>query len=158
RARPSRYAGASERTVASRGAGAMRFEFSSLVQGLRAELERFMDRHVYPAEALYREQLENAADRWATPPILFELQARAKAAGLWNLFLPHGEHGAGLRNLEYAPLAEIMGRVVWAAEVFNCNAPDTGNMEVLLHYGSEAQRQRWLQPLLNGEIRSAFAM
>ena len=117
-----------------------------------------MDKHVYPKEETYAEQLRSADDRWTIPPIMEELKAEARAAGLWNLFLPEPEYGAGLSNLEYAPLCEVMGRSPIAPEVFNCNAPDTGNMEVLVRYGSEEQKARWLRPLLDGEIRSCFAM
>ena len=139
----------------------MDFEYSDTVKTLKAELEEFMNAYVYPAEKLYEEQLDQADNRWATPPIMAELKAKAKAAGLWNLFIPteHSEHGGrGLTNLDYAPLAEIMGRVIWASEVFNCSAPDTGNMEVLMKYGTEEQQERWLTPLLEGAIRSGFAM
>ncbi|MET4684482.1 acyl-CoA dehydrogenase family protein [Brevundimonas faecalis] len=118
-------------------------------------LARFMDDHVIPAEAEYRAQVH--ADPRTQPPVMEALKARAREAGLWNMFLP-GEHGAGLTNLEYAPLAEMMGRRLWSAEVFNCNAPDTGNMEVLHMYGDAAQQDRWLKPLMAGEIRSAFLM
>ncbi|MFN3547023.1 MAG: acyl-CoA dehydrogenase family protein [Mesorhizobium sp.] len=119
-------------------------------------LQAFMDEHVYPNERLYHEQV--AADRWGHPPILEELKARARAEGLWNLFLPESEHGAGLSNVEYAPLCEVMGRVHFSSQVFNCSAPDTGNMETLIRYGTEAQKARWLPGLLDGSIRSAFAM
>lgn len=137
----------------------MDFEFSTKVQSLRERLLGFMDEHVYPNELRYADEVR-AGDRWQPPALLDELKSRAGEAGLWNLFLPreYGEFSAGLTTLEYAPLAEIMGRVLWAPEVFNCNAPDTGNMEVLARYGSRQQQERWLVPLLNGEIRSAFAM
>jgi len=136
----------------------MDFEYSDKVKGLIAKLEAFMDEHIYPREAEYNEILKNSEDRWNTHPIVEELKPKAKEAGLWNLFLPDPEHGAGLNNLEYAPLAEIMGRVLWAPEVFNCSAPDTGNMEVFAQYASSEQKEKWLKPLLAGEIRSAFAM
>ncbi len=125
---------------------------------LMQQLTAFMDAWVYPNEHRYREELERPGQRWRVPPVMQELKARARAAGLWNLFLPGEEHGAGLSNRDYAPMAEIMGRVGWASEVFNCNAPDTGNMEVLERYASEAQKAQWLTPLLNGEIRSCYAM
>jgi len=136
----------------------MNFEYSPKVQELIAKLEAFMDEHIYPREMEFTEYLTTAENRWGSHPIVEELKPKAKAAGLWNLFLPDAEHGAGLNNLEYAPLAEIMGRVLWSPEVFNCSAPDTGNMEVFAQYASEAQKAKWLTPLLNGEIRSAFAM
>ncbi len=131
---------------------------SERARALEAAVRAFVDTHVIPAEAEYDAHLATPGQRWSVPPIIETLKTRARAAGLWNLFLPHPELGAGLSNLEYAPLAEAMGRSLIAPEVFNCNAPDTGNMEVLLHYGSEAQRARWLAPLLDGRIRSAFAM
>jgi acyl-CoA dehydrogenase len=134
----------------------MDFEHSPRALELQGRLSAFMVRHVYPVEALYREQIETG-HRYRRPPILDELKRRARAEGLWNLFLP-GDHGAGIGNLDYAPLAEIMGRVSWASEVFNCSAPDTGNMEVLSLYGTPEQKRRWLDPLLAGEIRSAFSM
>jgi acyl-CoA dehydrogenase len=133
----------------------MNFEFSDRVKDLQRRLTAFMDEYIYPHERLYYEQIEQ--DRWRPVPIVEELKAKARAAGLWNLFLP-GEGGAGLTNLEYAPLCEIMGRSVMAPEVFNCSAPDTGNMEVLARYGTPEQKERWLKPLLAGEIRSCFAM
>ena len=118
----------------------------------------FMDEHVYPAEAVYQQQHRDAADNWAIPPIIEELKEKARAAGLWNLFLPDPELGAGLSVLDYAPMAEVTGRSPIAPEVFNCNAPDSGNMETLWLYGTEAQKKAWLEPLLNGHIRSAFLM
>lgn len=136
----------------------MNFEYSDKVYELMARLEAFMDEHIYPREQEFNDHSATTENRWLTHPIVEELKPKAKAAGLWNLFLPDTEHGAGLNNLEYAPLAEIMGRVLWSAEVFNCSAPDTGNMEVLAQYASEEQKEKWLKPLLNGEIRSAFAM
>jgi acyl-CoA dehydrogenase len=136
----------------------LNFDYSEKVQKLRARLEAFMDEHVYPNEKTYAEQLEAAGNRWTVPQIMEELKAEAGAAGLWNLFLPESEYGAGLTNLEYAPLCEVMGRSPIAPEIFNCNAPDTGNMEVLVRYGTPGQKERWLEPLLRGEIRSCFAM
>ncbi len=135
----------------------MYFEYSEKVQYLQKKLNAFMEEHVYPNEGTYYEQL-NSGDRWKVIPVIEELKPKAKAAGLWNLFLPESEHGAGLTNLEYAPLCEIMGRVPWSAEVFNCSAPDTGNMEVLVRYGTDEHKAQWLTPLLNGEIRSCYAM
>ena len=134
----------------------MHFDFTPKVQDLQKRLQAFMDEHIYPNEKLFYEQV--AQNRWQPVPIIEELKPKARAAGLWNLFLPHSANGAGLTNLEYAPLCEIMGRVHFAPEVFNCSAPDTGNMEVIERYGTEAHKQQWLQPLLNGEIRSCFAM
>jgi len=137
----------------------MDFEFSPKVRELREQLLAFMDEHIYPNEALFYEQVEEG-DRWEPPAILEDLKKKAQAEGLWNLFLPktYGEFSPGLTNLEYAPLAEIMGRVLWASEVFNCSAPDTGNMEVLAKYGNAEQQAEWLTPLMHGEIRSAFCM
>ena len=123
---------------------------------LQLRLKAFMEEHIYPNEALFHNQIE--AHRWTPTAIVEELKRKARAAGLWNLFLPGNEHGAGLSNLEYAPLCEIMGRSIMAPEVFNCSAPDTGNMEVLARYGSPEQQERWLDPLLAGDIRSCFAM
>ena len=125
---------------------------------LAARLRAFMDEIVYPNEATFKEQHAASSDRWQTPPIMEEMKAKARAAGLWNLFLPDSERGAGLGNRDYAPLCEIMGRSPIAPEVFNCSAPDTGNMEMLERYGTEEQKRAWLEPLLEGRIRSAFAM
>jgi acyl-CoA dehydrogenase len=135
----------------------MNFAYSPKVQSLLSQLAEFMQQHIYPNEHLWHEQI-NTGDRWQPTTIIEELKAKARAAGLWNLFLPESEHGAGLTNLEYAPLCEMMGRSLMAPEVFNCSAPDTGNMEVLARYGSQAQKDEWLRPLLAGEIRSCFAM
>ena len=135
----------------------MDFEYSDKVKALQEKVGRFMDDHVYPNEHRYHEDI-TTENRWQPRAIVEELKPKAKAAGLWNLFLPESDYGAGLTNLEYAPLCEIMGRVHWAPEVFNCSAPDTGNMEVLTRYGSAEQKKRWLEPLLEGKIRSAFAM
>lgn len=134
----------------------MDFEHSARTGDLLGRLNAFMDAHVYPNERLYHEQV--AANRWGHPPVLEELKTRAKAEGLWNLFLPESHHGAGLSNVDYAPLCEVMGRVHFSSQIFNCSAPDTGNIETLIRYGTEAQKARWLQPLLDGDIRSAFAM
>ena len=137
----------------------MDFTYSEKVQALQKRLNEFMQAHVYPVEQDYRNALAGAANPWTTPPILEDLKQKARAEGLWNLFYPKAHSdGDALTNLEYAPLAEIMGRVTWAAEAFNCNAPDTGNMETLILYGTEEQKDRWLKPLLAGEIRSGFAM
>src|SRR5271154_1706798 len=138
----------------------MDFSPSPKAQSYAQRLAAFMQENVLPAEPAYCAQLQNLPDwrSWKQPPVMESLKAKARAAGLWNLFLPDTEYGAGLRNLEYAPLAEIMGRSSIAPEVFNCNAPDTGNMEVLVKYGSEEQKQSWLKPLLAGGIRSAFCM
>lgn len=136
----------------------MDFSNSARIADLKARLSDFMDIHVIPAETEYQAYTAAARDRWSIPPVMERLKSRAKEAGLWNLWCPYPDHGAGLSNLEYAPLAEIMGRSPIGPEVFNCNAPDTGNMEVLIKYGTEAQKEQWLKPLLAGEIRSAFAM
>ena len=136
----------------------MDFEFSPKTERLRTQLQAFMDREVYPAEKVFEQQLDEASTRWQIPPIMEELKAKAKAEGLWNLFLPESDLGAGLSNLEYAPLCEIMGRSPIAPEVFNCSAPDTGNMETLVRYATPEQQEQWLKPLLAGEIRSSFAM
>ncbi|MDQ3496058.1 MAG: acyl-CoA dehydrogenase family protein, partial [Actinomycetota bacterium] len=136
----------------------MVFEHSEKTRDFRARVEAFMDELVYPNEAKFHEQLEAAETRWSVPRIMEELKEETKARGLWNLFLPDSDLGAGLTNLEYAPLCEVMGRSPIAPEAFNCNAPDTGNMEVLVRYGTEEQKERWLRPLLDGEIRSCFAM
>ena len=134
----------------------MNFEFNDKVKNLLPRLQAFLDEHVYPNEHRFHEETER--DRWKPTRIIEELKPKARAAGLWNLFLPNDEHGAGLTNLEYAPLCELMGRSHMAPEVFNCSAPDTGNMEVLARYGTPEQKDRWLKPLLAGEIRSCFAM
>jgi alkylation response protein AidB-like acyl-CoA dehydrogenase len=139
----------------------MDFEYSPRQKDWMERVGAFMDRYVYPAEDVHAAQMEEATrngNRWIVVPVVEELKAKAKAAGLWNLFLPHSPFGAGLSNLEYAPLAEMMGRLGFAPEVFNCSAPDTGNMEVLERYGTPAQQEQWLKPLLAGEIRSAFVM
>ena len=135
----------------------MNFEFSNKVIELQNKLTNFMNENVYKNEEVFEDQL-NKNGRWTIPPILEELKEKAKKEGLWNLFLPESELGAGLKNIEYAPLCEIMGRSPIGAEIFNCSAPDTGNMEVFVRYGTDNQKEKWLQPLLNGEIRSAFAM
>lgn len=138
------------------------YEYSEKSLQLQEQLSAFMDEHIYPNERAYAEYLHNADNRWAPIPLMDELKAKAKAAGLWNLFIPpslseFADHD-GLTNFDYAPLAEIMGRVLWAPEVFNCNAPDTGNMEVFMKYGNEAQQKEWLTPLLAGDIRSCYCM
>jgi acyl-CoA dehydrogenase len=135
----------------------MDFTYSPKVEALRERLLAFMETVVYPNERTYIDQVASAANRWESPPVMAEMQTQARAAELWNLFLPD-QRGAGLTNLEYAPLCEIMGRSLVAPEVFNCSAPDTGNMEVLARYGTPAQQRQWLDPLLRGEIRSAYAM
>ena len=139
----------------------MDFGYCTAHTGAAGPAHAFMDEHVYPAEARYADELRantEAGKRWTPLQVIEELKPKARAAGLWNLFLPDSELGAGLTNQDYAPLAEIMGRVPWASEVFNCSAPDTGNMEVLVRYGTPEHQKKWLQPLLAGEIRSAFAM
>ncbi|MCQ9284675.1 acyl-CoA dehydrogenase [Priestia aryabhattai] len=137
----------------------MYFSYSDKVVKLQKELSSFMEEHIYPNERLYEQQLNEQPSRWsAVPPIMEELKEKAKRAGLWNLFLPESEYGAGLTNVEYAPLCEIMGRSIIGPEAFNCGAPDTGNMEVLVRYGTPEQKEKWLKPLLNGDIRSCFSM
>ena len=139
----------------------MDFDYSGKVRDLQARLTRFMDENVYPAEAPFAAEVlvnRNAGNAWVPTKVMEQLKVKARAAGLWNLFLPESDLGAGLTNLEYAPLCEIMGRSWIAPETFNCNAPDTGNMEVLVRYATPAQKKQWLEPLLAGEIRSAFAM
>ncbi|QXT39477.1 acyl-CoA dehydrogenase family protein [Gymnodinialimonas ceratoperidinii] len=136
----------------------MDFELNAKTAALKERVADFMERHVIPAEHEYHAYVEASDDRWVIPPIMEELKAKARAEGLWNLWCPHEEHGAGLNNLDYAPLAEVMGRSIIGPEVFNCNAPDTGNMEVFIQYGTAQQKADWLEPLLAGEIRSAFCM
>ena len=139
----------------------MDFGFSPRTQALQQRVAQFMEDHVYPNEQRYWNEIEantRAGKRWTPLPLIEELKEKAKAQQLWNLFLPESEYGAGLTNQEYAPLAEIMGRVPWASEAFNCSAPDTGNMETIVRYGSAEHKKRWLEPLLEGRIRSAFAM
>jgi acyl-CoA dehydrogenase len=139
----------------------MQFDYSPKVRDLQQRLRSFMDEHVYPNEHRFHAEVEantRQGRRWTPTRLVEELKPKARAAGLWNLFLPESPRGAGLTNIEYAPLAEIMGRVPWASEVFNCNAPDTGNMETIERYGTDEHKRRWLEPLLAGEIRSAFAM
>ncbi|PIW31575.1 MAG: acyl-CoA dehydrogenase [Rhodobacterales bacterium CG15_BIG_FIL_POST_REV_8_21_14_020_59_13] len=137
----------------------MEFSYSPRCQDYLDRLRAFMDAHIYPNEATYAGQLAGFGDnRWQVLPVIEELKEKAKAADLWNLFLPESEKGAGLTNLDYAPLAEEMGRVLWSSEVFNCAAPDTGNMEVLARYGTPEQQKKWMEPLLAGKIRSAFLM
>jgi acyl-CoA dehydrogenase len=134
----------------------MDFEYSAKTRALLERLNAFMDAHIYPNEKRYADEVK--AGRWQPPALMEELKARARGQKLWNLFLPASEYGAGLTNLEYAPLCEVMGRVPWSAEVFNCSAPDTGNMETLERYGSPEQKKQWLEPLLDGRIRSCFTM
>src|SRR3569833_3562325 len=135
----------------------MDFEYSQKTKDLMARLNAFMDQHIYPNEKRFLEEVAEG-DRWQPTKVIEEMKAKAREAGLWNLFLPESEYGAGLTNLEYAPLCEIMGRSPIAPEAFNCSAPDTGNMETLVRYATREQQDRWLTPLLEGEIRSAFAM
>ena len=139
----------------------MDFSYSPRTQELQARLLRFMDEHIYPAEAAYHAEIEAntaAGKRWTPLETIERLKPTARAQGLWNLFLPESDYGVGLTNQEYAPLAEIMGRVPWCSEVFNCSAPDTGNMETIVRYGTAEHKKQWLEPLLDGKIRSAFAM
>ena len=138
------------------------YQFSEKSIDLQARLQAFMDEHIYPNEHAYHEHIRTTDNRWAPVPLMDDLKIKARAAGLWNLFIPpslaqYADHD-GLSNFDYAPLAEMMGRVLWSPEAFNCNAPDTGNMEVFMKYGNEEQQRQWLTPLLNGEIRSAYAM
>ena len=135
----------------------MYFAPNAKVTALQEKLQAFMDQYIYPSEGRFAEEVE-AGDRWQPTAVMEELKKKARAAGLWNLFLAHSKHGAGLTNLEYAPLCEIMGRSLMAPEAFNCSAPDTGNMETIDLYGTEAQKEQWLKPLLEGRIRSCFAM
>lgn len=136
----------------------MDFEYSEKCQSALAQLRAFMDEHIYPNEAAYHAEHAALTDRWQVPALMEALKDKARQAGLWNLFLPESDSGAGLSNLDYAPLCEEMGRVGFSGEVFNCSAPDTGNMEVLARFGSREHKERWLRPLLDGEIRSGFAM
>src|SRR6266852_8693627 len=134
----------------------MNFASSDKVKELQRRVQAFMDEYIYPNEQRFEEEIEQ--NGWQPTRIVEELKPKARAAGLWNLFLPESEYGAGLANLEYAPLCELMGRSVMAPEVFNCSAPDTGNMETIVRYGSAGHKERWLKPLLEGRIRSCFAM
>ncbi|MFT7185986.1 MAG: acyl-CoA dehydrogenase [Pseudohongiellaceae bacterium] len=136
----------------------MNFEYSDKVNGLIKRVQEFLDTYLYPIEKELNDEIENNTDRWVIPQKIEDLKLLAKSQGLWNLFLPDSDDGFGLSNLEYAPLAELMGKSRFASEIFNCSAPDTGNMEVLVRYGTDAQKEKWLKPLLAGEIRSAFAM
>ena len=136
----------------------MDFEYSARTTKYLDQVRSFINAHILPSETLYAQQLESASSRWAVPPVMEELKSRARREGLWNLFLPGSEYGPGLTNLEYAPICELMGRTPIAPEVFNCSFPDTGNMEALVRYGTPEQKQQWLVPLLEGTIRSAFAM
>ena len=135
----------------------MNFDYTPKMQEYREKVSAFMDKHIYPNEQRFHDEV-STGDRWEPTKLVDELKPLARAEKLWNLFLPDSPHGAGLTNLEYAPLAEIMGRVEWASEIFNCSAPDTGNMETIERYGTDAQKQQWLTPLLEGKIRSCFAM
>ena len=139
----------------------MDFSYSPRTLELQSQVRRFMDEHIYPAEAAYAAEIEantRAGKRWTPLQVIEQLKPKARAQGLWNLFLPESAYGAGLTNQDYAPLAEVMGRVPWASEVFNCSAPDTGNMETIVRYGTPEHQRQWLEPLLEGQIRSAFAM
>ena len=136
----------------------MHFEFNDKTKKLIEQVTAFLEDHIIPNEKVYEQQIEASGNKHHHPEILEELKAKAKAQGLWNLFLPDPRYGAGLTNLEYAPLCEVMGRSLIAPEIFNCNAPDTGNMEILAEFGTEEQKAQWLQPLLDGKIRSAFSM
>ena len=139
----------------------MNLEQTDRVKDLIVQVSKFMDDHIWPAEEIYASQMDSFREEgnpWRVPPVIEELKTKAKAQGLWNFFLPESQNGFGLTNLEYAPLAEIMGQIGFASEVFNCSAPDSGNMEVLDKYGSKEQQDKWLKPLLEGKIRSAFAM
>ena len=136
----------------------MDFDYSDKVRDLQARVQQFMDKHILPSERAVKDHFAATERRWTTPPIFDDLKAKARSEGLWNLFLSNHDHGAGLTNLEYAPLAEIMGHVWWASEIFNCSAPDSGNIEVLVEYGSVQQKEQWLPGLLAGETRSGYAM
>jgi acyl-CoA dehydrogenase len=136
----------------------MNFEYTPRTKKYLEQIQGFMDAHILPNEAVYAEHIESAPSRWTVSPVMEDLKSKARAQGLWNLFLPESEYGPGLTNIEYAPLCELMGKSPLAPEVFNCSFPDTGNMEVLVRYGTEAQKRQWLAPLLDGTIRSAFAM
>src|SRR5918911_906209 len=135
----------------------MDFAYSEKVQKLQARVSAFMDQYIYPNEETFQREVSEG-DRWQPTRIVEELKKKAREQGLWNLFLPESKAGAGLTNLEYAPICEVMGRILWASEAFNCSAPDTGNMEVLNRYGTREQKDEWLKPLMDGEIRSAFLM
>src|SRR2546421_189670 len=159
RRRPARARGRVQSGARQRqGRPHMEFEYSKKTKMYVEQLTDFMNKDVYPNEKVFHDQLNSEPTRWRVPPIIEELKAKARERGLWNLFLPESGRGAGLTNLEYAPLCEIMGRSPIASEAFNCSAPDTGNMEVLERYGTPEQKKQWLEPLLEGKIRSAFAM